>query len=573
MGILGITMADSYRITVLDVSEMPYADRVTATSLQGLANRERLSLFLDYGIYDDPESRKTNENFISEDLWSGKFRDFLGRQDRLNLDAYEQIYPIEEKNVDNLEQVIEQFLPIIKGFVVWDPDLEDSINIAIMLSSLENLLPVSPEYLDRVKQFDLPIQYDLRGRWNDRIALYSWAMENLFPRCTPGKVACIEPGWHRAEFLDYVVKERIFTYSLSSKGNGKAYKNGWNLLLLCLGGPGWLRNIIYETDLFHWFKKIAIRKMAADPEVGLTITIQKKISRQHGAVIFGWHTIRDDEFSFMVLLSAIGLRLVPSHLAANFSFHSVLPASIPLKQFHIRESEIKLEPEKTYLTFTYSDGDQLMLMNTAQIGGWRRPERGLVPFNWEMQPLLVELAPALLGLFYNTLTPNDCLIAGPSGAGYIIPPLHNDLPDYLIQSAQICEKADINVITSYYPDPPEKTIKQHLQAPNTILGFLSGYFFIKSRPVRWGYGKVFLCNSWPHLSHISDSSEDVLSGVRELINSAANTPQFIGIHLFAYRTTITDVYNFVQTLDPVKVKVVRADEFLLLAKKYYENKR
>jgi hypothetical protein len=566
-------MADSYRITVLDVSEMSYADRVTAATLQGLANREKPSMFLDNGVYDDPESRKTNEDFIPEDLWREKFRNFLGRHDRHNLDAYKKIYPIEENNAHDLEQVIKQFLPIIKGFVVWDPDLEDSINIAIMLSSLEDLLPISPEHLDRVKQCGLPIQYDLRGRWNDRIAAYSWAMENLFPRCAPGKAACIEPGWHRAEFLDYVVKERIFTYSLSSKGNGKAYKIGWNLLLLCLGGPDWLRNIIYDTDLFHWLKKIAIQKMAADPEVNLTITIQKKTSLQPGAIIFGWHTVRDDEFSFMILLSANGLRLVPSHLAANFSFHSALPASIPLKQYHVQESDVKLESEKIYLTFTYSDGDQLMLMNTAQIGGWRRPERGQLPFNWEMQPLLVELAPALLGLFYRTLTPNDCLIAGPSGAGYIIPPLHDNLPNYLIQSAQICEKADINVITSYYPDPPEKIIRQHLQAPKTILGFLSGYFFLKSRPVRWGFGKVFLCNAWPHVSHIPDASEEVLSGVKELINSTVQTPRFIGVHLFAYRTTITDVYNFVQTLDPAKVKVVRADEFLLLAKKVYENKR
>jgi hypothetical protein len=573
VGVLRPAMIDPYQVTVLDVSHMKYEDQVTAASLQGLVNRDQPSLFLDYGVYDDPESRKTNEAFISEDLWQEKFRDFLGRQDRLNLTAYEKMYPIEEQNENDLEEVVKQFIPILKGFVIWDPEQEDSINIAIMLSSLENLLPISPDHIDWAKQFDLPILHDLRGRWKNRIVMYSWALENLFSRCTPGKVACIEPGWHRPEFIDYVVKEKIFTYSLSSKGNGKTYKNGWNLLLFCLGGPGWLRNFIYNIGLFHWLKKIAIQKMAADPEVNLAITIQKKVSLQPGAIIFGWHTVRDGELAFMVLLSANGLRLVPSHLAANFSFHSALPAQEPLKQFHVHESDVNLEPEKTYLTFTYSDGDQLMLMNTAQIGGWRRPERGMVPFNWEMQPLLVELAPALLGLFYSTLTTNDCLVAGPSGAGYIIPPLHDDLPNYLLQTAQICEKADINVITSYYPDPPERIIRQHLHAPNNILGFLSGYFFLKSKPVRWGSGKIFLCNAWPHTSHIPDSSEEVLSGVRTLINTATQTPRFIGIHLFAYKTTITDVYNFVQTLDPAKVKVVRADEFLILAKKYYENKR
>lgn len=564
-----MAMTNTYPIIVLAVDGMKYEDQVTAATLQGLANRSQPSMFLDYGIYDDPESRKTNEDFISEELWKEKFRDALGKQDQLNLDAYEKIYPLEPQRIGSLEEAIEHFLPIIRGFVVWDPEQEDSINVATMISSLESLLPISPDRLDWVERFGLPIQQDLRGRWKDRLAIYTWALENLFSRCTPGQVASIEPGWHRPEFIDYVVKERIFTYSLSSKGSGKAFNSGWNLLLLCLGGPSWLRNIFYNTGLFHRLKQLAIKRMSADPEVDLTITIQRQVALQPGAIIFGWHTNRDDEFSFMILLSANGLRLVPSHLAANFSFHSALPASVPLKQFHIHEPDIVLEPEKTYLTFTYSDGDQLMLMNTAQVGGWRRPERGLVPFNWEMQPLLAELAPALLGLYYSSLTPNDCLVAGPSGAGYIIPPLHDDLPDYLLRSAQACEKADINVITSYYPDPPEKVIRQHLQAPSNILGFLSGYFFMKAKPVRCGYGKVFLCNAWPHLSHVRDSSAEVMAGVKTLLDTPSRTPRFIGVHLFAYRTTITDVYNFVQTLDPAKVQVVRADEFLLLAKKYH----
>jgi hypothetical protein len=61
----------------------------------------------------------------------------------------------------------------------------------------------------------------------------------------------------------------------------------------------------------------------------------------------------------------------------------------------------------------------------------------------------------------------------------------------------------------------------------------------------------------------------VLAGVKKLIDAPGNKPRFIGVHLFAYRTTIKDVYHFVQTLDPQKVKVVRADEFLIAAKKHY----
>ena len=573
MGILDTAMADTYQIIVLSIHEMRYEDQVTAASLQGLANRIRPSMYLDYGIYDDPQSRKTNEEFLSEELWRNKFREAVGPQDQLNLAAYGSIYPLEKWEIGSLEEAVRHFLPLIRGLVVCDPKQEDSINIAVMMSGLDSVLPVSPDHLDWAERFGLPIEQDLRGRWPDRVGVYTWALKNLFSRCAPGKVACIEPGWHRPEFVDYVVKERIFTYALSSKGSSQSFKRGFDLLLLCLGGPAWLRNIIYNTGLFQRLKQIFLKAMSTDPEVGLAVAIQKEVALQPGATIFGWHTDRDDEFSFMTLLSVNGLRLVPAHLAANFSFHSALPASVPLKQRHVQESEVVLDQEKTYLTFTYSDGDQLMLMNTAQLGGWRRPERGLVPFNWEMQPLLAELAPALLGLYYNSLTPNDCLVAGPSGAGYIIPPLHDNLPDYLVRSAETCEKADINVITSYYPDPPEKVIKQHLQAPPNIIGFLSGYFFLQAKPVRYGHGKVFLCNAWPHLSRVRDSSEEVMAGIKSLLDVPARTPRFIAVHLFAYRTTVTDVYDLVRTLDPDQVRVVRADEFLLLAKKHYAGKQ
>ncbi len=568
-GVTKTAMKASYSIIMLDVSNFSFADQITAATLQGLVNREQPALFLDYGIYDDPNARRTNEDTMPEDIWRSKFRQYLGNQDRFNLDGYRQFYSIDTQESDNLNEVVRSFLPIIKGVVVWDPTIEDSINIAVMYASLEDLLPIPPDRIDWAAQLDLPVVHDLRNRWQDRVSLYQWALEHLQPRCSSEKLASIEPGWYRPEFLDYAVKEKMFVYSLSAKGSGKTFERGWNLLMLILGGPAWLRNLIYNASLFHRLKHMAQKWMSSDPEVSLGNAIQKKYAHKQDSTIFGWHTCRDDEFAFLQQLSANGLRLVPSFLSSNFSFHSGLPAVVPLKQEHVHETDVILEQDKVYLTFTYSDGDQLMLMNTAQIGGWRRPERGKVPFNWEMQPLLVTYAPALLGLYYSTVTPADCLIAGPSGAGYIIPPLHDNLPDYLEQSAEICRQADITVITSYYPDPPKKVIKQHFQAPDNILGFISGYFYNVAKPIVEDKGSIFICNEWPQLSQIFHSSDEVMAGVREIIEAPGPKPRFVGVHLFAYRTTVTDVYNFVQTLDANKVKVVRADEFVIAAKKYF----
>lgn len=46
-------------VFLLDVSRLDYEDRLTASSLQGLANRDGRRLFLDHGRYDEPGSRRT----------------------------------------------------------------------------------------------------------------------------------------------------------------------------------------------------------------------------------------------------------------------------------------------------------------------------------------------------------------------------------------------------------------------------------------------------------------------------------------------------------------------------------
>ena len=85
---------ENHTIDLLDVSECTYKERLTANCLQGLANREGPRLFLDYGNYDDPGTRKTNSVQMTEENWFGKYRDFLNRNDLDNLDYYQTEYEL-----------------------------------------------------------------------------------------------------------------------------------------------------------------------------------------------------------------------------------------------------------------------------------------------------------------------------------------------------------------------------------------------------------------------------------------------------------------------------------------------
>lgn len=558
-------------VYLVDCSELDYAARLTCVSIQGLLNRETARVYLDYGYYDKLSDRTTTEEFISDELWFGKFRQMVGRQDRRNLAYYQDAHGIEVQEVE-FPELLRKFRPNFKGAVIWDENLIETVSLAVMLSGQNNLLILSAGQSGLAEEFDLEIHTDLRNRWQDRLGVYQWALDNLFETSKPGYLASLEPGWRHPEFLDYVIRERIFTYSLATYREGKIFGLGLNLLLLLFAGPRWLRNLIFGARLDGLIKSLARGLMhSASPETRLATKIQRRLPPKPFPTIFGWHTLRDSEMTFMLHLSMNDLRLVPSHMASNFSFHSqVPPLSEGFKQHHIDPHEVRYDPGLTYLTFTLSDGDQLMMMSTNELGNWMAEARGQTPFNWETQPLLVELAPALLEKYYRTATELDCLVAGPSGAGYIIQPLNGKLGAYLAQTERICQAADIDVITSYDPAPARRVLDDLLGGANGVLGYLGGYLHFGAflQEVN-SSGTAFVTHRWPPLEGITASAEETLAGVKALLESDS-APRFIGVHLFAYRTSLADVLAFVRDLDPQEVKVVRGDEFLILARQRFE---
>jgi len=560
------------RIELLDVSALGYEERLLASALQGLVNRaasegreEGSRLFLDYGAYDDPSSRRTNSVMMTEEDWFGRYREFLATSDLDNLDYYRGAYGIEAERLEGLDDAVRRHRSLIRGLAVYDPEFEASVNLALVYAGLDDLLVAPPSLLPWAQGFGLDVIQDLRGRFGDRAELYRWAFENLRPRCKKGAVACYEPAWKRPEFADYIVENRLFVIGLSSFEKGALRDRGRDILLFLAAGPWALRKIAFGLRLDKPLRRLALRLLSAGSrETALMLRVLRAVEALPYPTVFGWHVDRDDELSFMLLVSACGARLVPTFMASNFSFHSGLPARASFTQPHVDPAAVKLEEDKVYLSFTLSDGDQLALMNTAELGGFRRPERGSVPFNWEVQPLLAELAPALLGFYFSRLTPNDLLVAGPSGAGYVIPPLVPDLAAYFRASAAVCAKAGIKVVTSYNGDPPKRVLRDHGSAEG-ILGFMAGYFHLGRKPAYLVGGKAFVANSWPSADAIGASRDETLEGIRALVEAEGPLPRFVGCHLFAYRTNVADVAAFARTLDPAKVKIVRGDEFLAAA--------
>ncbi len=259
---------------LLDVSDLSYVWRITAAALQGLLNRSGPVLFLNYGIYDDPMARRTNEVFLDDELWFGKYRPMIGNQDLNNFAYYQQEYGYQAQTTSNLKDLILENKAVLHGCVIWDKDMPDAINIALMLAAQEELLVIEKSMLDWAQDLELPIIHDLCDRWIDRIDLYQWAFDNLFEKCSPGQIACIEPAWERPEFIDYVVQNKIFTYNLSSQVKGW----GQILLLMLSFGPPWLRELIFNLHLNNPMRKLGLKLMGnASPEIALHNRIQSSV--------------------------------------------------------------------------------------------------------------------------------------------------------------------------------------------------------------------------------------------------------------------------------------------------------
>jgi hypothetical protein len=167
------------KVELLDVSALAYEERLLASALQGLVNRaanegreEGARLFLDYGVYDDPSTRRTNSVMMTEKDWFGRYREFLATSDLDNLAYYRDAYGIEAERLDSLDEAVGRHRSLLRGLVVYDPDFEASVNLALVYAGLDDLLVVPPRLVAWAQGFRLDVVQDLRGRYGDRAELY-----------------------------------------------------------------------------------------------------------------------------------------------------------------------------------------------------------------------------------------------------------------------------------------------------------------------------------------------------------------------------------------------------------------
>ena len=116
-------------------------------------------------------------------------------------------------------------------------------------------------------------------------------------------------------------------------------------------------------------------------------------------------------------------------------FHAQLPPIETMKQRSPVLDPGRFDPELTYVALINSDGDNMGLDNTQLTQSTGLAERARVcaapgslcpPIGWTMSNRLAEWAPAIFKYYYESATPADSFLLGPSGYGYVYPSMMDE---------------------------------------------------------------------------------------------------------------------------------------------------
>lgn len=419
------------------------------------------------------------------------------------------------------------FKDSVKGYIIWDKSVRSSLNVAFTLAGLEKAVVITPDMLAMVKKAGLKQIADFRGKFKGKsdAQVYGWAFEHYWKRCN--KKYIIWMGGVSGSQM----KPGIADFGIS-KGS-------------------------FFADL------------STDPKDSIEYALSEKIfsHMQPLSLVMGWHSYAKDlERNYVTLASHYALRVEGLNTFPNLSFTSRTPPSLDFKfknHQNIVPHGIYTPEKKVYITCVQTDG--------LGLGAWMEPNRGSIPYAWEVTINWQWMAPVLLEYYYNTATKNDYFFGSLSGPGYMYPKAipKKLLPAVIKTADTILQKLDLNVfeIMDYSQgstvtgntDLPEYIVNDYYKYMPDIVGFLNGYapshtFFSKN-------GRPFI--SYDYYLDEKRPVEDAVSDLKGLITLNNKRPYFLLLHVREFNS-IDRVKNILGQLGS-DVEVVPLDIFLKLA--------
>src|SRR5581483_7430284 len=550
--------------------------------------------------------------------------------------------------------VIQKYRDEVRGAIVYDPAVPDSINVATTLAGLMDAVVASA---DLANQYQFPILEDLRGRFANKVDAYNWVIENYWSQLTPRLLTGISPasptsapGVNWTTLLQQTThvhdssNKNTYTIDLTPFLGGEAVyvrfqdsfqNDGWGpsvqqVTVLANGAtiasfqPGTAAEqpFLYEADSsslasggWRFADNTTYFIYKFTPPAGTTsLTMQVLMWNQYlvtatnttpllyvpfanlrdyivatRAFVFwldpllpaeadlfgqildkvgpdtpylGWF-LGGHEDAGVTLCSQHGVVVGAADFFNNGTVHGGVLAPVRPWQPPVTPPTLQ---NKVYVTLTMSEGDNLQYDEHRLRIIWDDPNRGQVPINWSISPLLLDAAPDMLNYYQSTQTPNDFLVAGPSGAGYTYPgdwPAA-DLPSFTQRTGAYMRRTGMNVID----------VLNRLNGTNIDLTDVVAQQYVNNVRL-WGILGNWVSTSYlktpaglPVMTQvgISTAAQGQSALATATQNWNGNRPLFVALGVLAWNMTPTDVNTLVSSLGP-QYEVVRADVFFELLRK------
>jgi hypothetical protein len=219
---------------------------------------------------------------------------------------------------------------------------------------------------------------------------------------------------------------------------------------------------------------------------------------------------------------------------------------------------------KVYVTLTVMEGDNVQYDEHRLRQIWDHADRGKVPTNWTIDPLLADFAPAMFSYYQRTASANDLLIAGPSGGAYTYPGAWpaDEIDDFTRMTGDYLRRTGIDVIHVFNNiqgnwTPLTDAIGASYQRNTDALGVI----------LAWETGStVSTPGGLPVVTDYSPGGQpaDYLAGLKNKIADWDGTkPMFIACQIPAWVWTPAEITQLAGLLDD-PFRIVRGDTFFSL---------
>lgn len=397
----------------------------------------------------------------------------------------------------------------VTGLVVTDTNLLDTLDLATTLAGLNNELICNPSLLSTLTNtpYNLAIKDDLRGRFSTKYQVYQFLYTNCWPQCTHRLFAGMETNGH-AHLRDYLVATKTASVWLDPGVSADAaalapFISG----MTPVGGVylGWWPN---ESAGLQWIAQYGIPVMASD-----------------------WY---DNGSLFGGVSTAIS--------------NPPVPPTPPLQN-------------KVYVSITLSDGDNTQYMQHHMKNNWGNAARGSVPIGWTAQPLAADLDPSMLNYYWSTATTNDCLVAGPSGAGYTRLNFWSpaNMTAYAQASNPYLQRSGISGITIWLSVSP--AMGNAFAASCTTLTGVND----QSDGNYATNDETLPVIGFPANANYASTSSNLLTGITNAASSwNGSAPMFIAVQGSGWDISPADCQNIAASLNTNEYVIVRPDHLFLL---------